>query len=149
MYCHDRMFILFYIQLSDRDPWSILETFCPNLPCWPIESCLFTFKWAVLYTWLHYWLWRGGRGKAERARGRAGSETSGESVGKWIMINTCIWFQWLPGRLEKAPAGLQWGGSSEHAKEREHCWRRRREPPEKKSARTLFTFCCYCFILCY
>ncbi len=27
-------------------------------------------------------VWRGGRGKAERARGRAGSETSGESVGK-------------------------------------------------------------------
>ncbi len=27
-------------------------------------------------------LWRGGRGKAERAKGRAGSETSGESVGK-------------------------------------------------------------------
>ncbi len=27
-------------------------------------------------------MWRGGRGKAERARGRAGSETSGESVGK-------------------------------------------------------------------
>ncbi len=27
-------------------------------------------------------LWRGGRGKAERARGRAWSETSGESVGK-------------------------------------------------------------------
>ncbi len=35
------------------------------------------------------------------------------------MINTCIWFQWLPGRLEKAPAGLQWGGSSEHAREEE------------------------------
>ncbi len=63
-------------------------------------------------------MWRGGRGKAERARGRAGSEKSGESVGKWIMINTCIWFQWLPGRLEKAPAGLQWGGSSEQ-RERE------------------------------
>ncbi len=27
-------------------------------------------------------LWRGGRGKAERAKGRAGSETSGETVGK-------------------------------------------------------------------
>ncbi len=27
-------------------------------------------------------LWRGGRGKAERAKGRAGLETSGESVGK-------------------------------------------------------------------
>ncbi len=27
-------------------------------------------------------MWRGGRGKAERAKGRAGSETSGESVGK-------------------------------------------------------------------
>ncbi len=27
-------------------------------------------------------MWRGWRGKAERARGRAGSETSGESVGK-------------------------------------------------------------------
>ncbi len=35
-------------------------------------------------------LWRGGRGKAERAKGRAGSKTSGESVGKGIMINTCI-----------------------------------------------------------
>ncbi len=31
-----------------------------------------------------------GRGKAERAKGRAGSKTSGESVGKGIMINTCI-----------------------------------------------------------
>ncbi len=28
------------------------------------------------------YLWRGGRGKAERAKGRAGSETSGETVGK-------------------------------------------------------------------
>ncbi len=28
------------------------------------------------------YVWREGRGKAERARGRAGSETSGESVGK-------------------------------------------------------------------
>ncbi len=27
-------------------------------------------------------MWRGGRGKAERAKGRAGSETSGETVGK-------------------------------------------------------------------
>ncbi len=27
-------------------------------------------------------LWRGERGKAERARGRAGSETSGETIGK-------------------------------------------------------------------
>ncbi len=27
-------------------------------------------------------VWRGGRGKAERAKGGAGSETSGESVGK-------------------------------------------------------------------
>ncbi len=65
-------------------------------------------------SWLmEIYLWRGGRGKAERAKGRAGSKTSGESVGKGIMINTCIWFQWLPGRLEKAPAGLQWGGSNE------------------------------------
>ncbi len=40
--------------------------------------------------WLHmvcgceagWMLWRGGRGKAEGAKGRAGSETSGESVGK-------------------------------------------------------------------
>ncbi len=35
-------------------------------------------------------MWRGGRGKAERAKGRAVSETSGESVGKGMMINTCI-----------------------------------------------------------
>ncbi len=27
-------------------------------------------------------VWQGGRGKAERAKGRAGSETSGELVGK-------------------------------------------------------------------
>ncbi len=27
-------------------------------------------------------MWRGGHGKAERAKGRAGSETSGETVGK-------------------------------------------------------------------
>ncbi len=27
-------------------------------------------------------VWRGERGKAERARGRAGSETSGETIGK-------------------------------------------------------------------
>ncbi len=27
-------------------------------------------------------MWRGGRGKAERAKGRAGSETSGKTVGK-------------------------------------------------------------------
>ncbi len=54
-------------------------------------------------------MWRGGRGKAERAKGREGSETSGESVGKWIIINTCIWFQWLPERVEKRPAGRQMG----------------------------------------
>ncbi len=84
-------------------------------------------------------MWRGGRGKAERASGRAGSEMSGESVGKWIMINTCIWFQWLPGRLEKAPAGLQWGGSSEHASARE------REPTaeedENHQRRRALEFC--------
>ncbi len=80
-------------------------------------------------------LWRGGRWKAERAKGRAGSKTSGESVGKGIMINTCIWFQWLPGRLEKAPAGLQWGGSNEQqererptAEEEQNNHHRRRAP---------------------
>ncbi len=31
-----------------------------------------------------------GRGKAKRANGRAGSETSGETEGKWMMINTCV-----------------------------------------------------------
>ncbi len=35
-------------------------------------------------------MWRGGRRKAERAKGRAGSETSGETVGKWMMSNTCV-----------------------------------------------------------
>ncbi len=35
-------------------------------------------------------MWRGERGKAERARGRAGSETSGETIGKWMMTNTCV-----------------------------------------------------------
>ncbi len=86
-------------------------------------------------SWLmEIYLWRGGRGKAERAKGRAGSKTSGESVGKGIMINTCIWFQWLPGRLEKAPAGLQWGGSNEQQErerptaEEEQNHHRRRAP---------------------
>ncbi len=54
-------------------------------------------------------LWRGGRGKAERAKGRAGVETSGETVGKWMMINTCICFQWLPERVQKRPARRQTG----------------------------------------
>ncbi len=45
------------------------------------------------------------------------------------MINTCIWFQWLPGRLEKAPAGLQWGGSNEQQE-------RERDLPPKKSKTT-------------
>ncbi len=99
---------------------------------------------------MEIYLWRGGRGKAERAKGRAGSKTSGESVGKGIMINTCIWFQWLPGRLEKAPAGLQWGGSNEQQeREREPYRRRRAKPPPKKSAWVLFTFWYVCFILCY
>ncbi len=85
-------------------------------------------------------MWQGGRGKAERAKGRAGSETSGESVGKWIMINTCIWFQWLPGRLEKAPAGLQWGGSNEQREREPYRRRRAKQPPPKKSAEFCLRF---------
>ncbi len=48
-------------------------------------------------------MWRGARGKAERVRGRAGLETSGETFGKWMIINTCIWFQWLSERHKRAP----------------------------------------------
>ncbi len=94
-------------------------------------------------------LWRGGRGKAERARGRVGSETSGESVGKWIMINTCIWFQWLPGRLEKAPAGLQWGGSNA-PRERESVHQRRSHETTTEEERRSFVYVLLLlFILCY
>ncbi len=80
-------------------------------------------------------LWRGGRGKAERAKGRVGSETSGETVGKWMMINTCIWFQWLPERVEKHPAGRQRRSSSSEpmltASERA-THEEEREPTKKK-----------------
>ncbi len=99
---------------------------------------------------MEIYLWRGGRGKAERAKGRAGSKTSGESVGKGIMINTCIWFQWLPGRLEKAPAGLQWRGSNEQQeRERPTAEEEQNNHHEEERRKFLFTFWYVCFILCY
>ncbi len=80
--------------------------------------------------------------RGERVRRRAG-----ESVGKGIMINTCIWFQWLPGRLEKAPAGLQWGGSNEQqererptTEEEQNHHRGRAKPPQRKSAGVCLRF---------
>ncbi len=89
------------------------------------------------------------RGKAERARGRAGSETSGESVGNWIMINTCIWFQWLPGRLEKAPAGLQWGGSNEQRERESPTAEEEQNHHRRRAPEFCLRFWYSCFILCY
>ncbi len=87
-------------------------------------------------------LWRGARGKAERARGRAGLETSGETFGKWMIINTCIWFQWLSERHKRAPPAGRKGGSSEHADaERDRQKSRRRNTHEEETAPAVFTFC--------
>ncbi len=105
-------------------------------------------------SWLmETYLWRGGRGKAERAKGRAGSKTSGESVGKGIMINTCIWFQWLPGDLKRLPQACSGEAVMSSKRERETL------PPKKSKTTTeeeqnhteeeppevLFTFWYVCF----
>ncbi len=85
---------------------------------------------------------RGARGKAERARGRAGLETSGETFGKWMIINTCIWFQWLSERHKRAPPAGRKEGSSEHADAERDCQKSRRSNThEEETAPAVFTFC--------
>ncbi len=50
-------------------------------------------------------MWRGGRGKAERAKGRAVSETSRESVGKWNPAGNPVW---LSGRALRQKCKRLW-----------------------------------------
>ncbi len=47
-----------------------------------LNMCSLVLSIAIVFKTVEAYCGEGGRGKAERARGRAGSETSGETVGK-------------------------------------------------------------------
>ncbi len=131
----DTINILFWCSYNDQE--------------WIVHRLLWIMTRPIDRFIIYIYMWRGGRGKAERTRGRAGSETSGESVGKWIMINTCIWFQWLPGRLEKAPAGLQWGGSNEQRERESPTAEEEQNHHRRRAPEFCLRFWYSCFILCY
>ncbi len=93
-------------------------------------------------------MWRGARGKAERARGRAGLETSGETFGKWVIINTCIWFQWLLERHKRAPPAGREESSSEHAdSERDRQKKRRKHPRRRDRTGSIYVLFWCLFLL--
>ncbi len=95
-------------------------------------------------------MWRGERGKAERARGRAGSETSGETIGKWMMTKHLCLIPVIVGENRKGPQSWRKGkeGDREHSSERESSTEEDEEPSPRRRDRSgiIYVFC-FWFVL--